>query len=154
MKITYYKLHSLDEDLMEVYIGSTKDIRQRIWNHKYQCKRNWHLPIYMFINVNGGFDNWTFEILDEIEVDSNEERYKIEREFIEKYPLNLNFEIPTRPRNEVYKDKGNNYKRMMKYRIKWNAVRWECKCGSNIRQGDKAIHFKSKKHINYIELNK
>ena len=138
---------------MEVYIGSTKQIKQRIFDHKSECKRNGTQPIYMFINVNGGFDNWAFEILDEIEVEGKK-RYEIEREFIEKYPLNLNSEIPTRPRNEVYKDKGDNYKRMMKRRIKWNAVRWECECGSNIRRGDKAIHFRSKKHINYIELNK
>ena len=147
MKITYYKLHSLDEDLMEVYIGSTKDIRQRIWNHKYQCKRNWHLPIYMFINVNGGFDNWTFEILDEIEVDSNEERYKIEREFIKKLPLNLNVELPTRTDEEYRKDNAEKNK-------KWKEKRFTCECGSNITLPEKARHFRSKKHINYIELNK
>ena len=153
MKITYYKLYCKDEDIHEVYIGSTKDLKQRIYDHKSECNVGGTQPIYMFINVNGGFDNWAFEILDEIDVEGKK-RYEIEREFIEKYPLNLNFEIPTRPRNEVYKDKGENYKRMLKYRKEWSATRWQCECGSNIRQGDKAIHFKSQKHIIYVELNK
>tara|TARA_R110002072_G_C7542186_1_gene498382 strand:- start:11 stop:469 length:459 start_codon:yes stop_codon:yes gene_type:complete len=152
MKITYYKLHSKDEDLMEVYIGSTEHFKRRKNEHKSECKRNWIQPIYMFINVNGGFDNWAFEILDEIEVESKEDRLKIERKFIEKYPLNLNYEVPGRTRKEWQK---THPKKTTKEQEKiWSSQKIECECGSIVRKYDRKKHFRSQKHINYIELNK
>ena len=181
MKITYYKLHCLDKEIKEVYIGSTEDLKHRINKHRSKCKLDGTQVVYMFINVNGGFDNWAFEILDEIEVESKVEKLKIERKFSEKYPLNLNYDVPGRTKKEWSKD--NRKKRNLYYKKyyysnsekkklsckkyyysnpekikqkyqKNKTKRYECECGSNVRYWDKSEHFRSKKHINYIELNK
>tara|TARA_R110000824_G_scaffold150662_1_gene321365 strand:+ start:282 stop:725 length:444 start_codon:yes stop_codon:yes gene_type:complete len=147
MKITYYKLYCKDEDIYAVYIGSTKDLQARIWAHKTECNLGSTHPVHMFINVNGGFENWAFEILDEIEVESKEEKLKIERKFVEKFSLNLNCELPGRTRKEWKKDNAEKIK-------KWKEERFTCECGSKIRQAEKPRHFRTQKHINYIELNK
>jgi len=166
MKITYYKIYCLDKEIKEVYIGSTKHIKQRIYDHKSECKLNGTQVVYMFINVNGGFDNWAFEILDEIKVESKVEKLKIEREFIKKYPLNLNDNIPGRSKKEYVKDNpekrsliGKKYYYSHPEKIKEKYQRrkkrfFECECGSITKIAEKARHFRTKKHINYIELNK
>jgi len=165
MKITYYKIYCLDEDIMEVYIGSTNNLQERKWHHKGKCNSNWHLPVYMFINVNGGFDNWAFEILDEIEVEGKK-RYEIEREFVKKFPLNLNSNLPSRTEKEHKKDnaekikkvKDKHYKNNPDLVKKWYLSRksknFICECGSVGKLQHKARHQRTQKHINYIELNK
>jgi len=71
---TYYKLCHSTDDTKEFYIGSSDDIETRMKSHKYTYNdRLKQRKLYGYIEKNGGFDNWKFEILEEVE---NEQRYE------------------------------------------------------------------------------
>jgi hypothetical protein len=87
-----YKLihkNATNDDM--VYIGSTCDVARRMYIHKSRCtnpndiKHNY--KVYKYIRENGGFEEWKYEILDEIEVPLKkcEERDKYEDNYIRKY---------------------------------------------------------------------
>ena len=81
-----YKLKCKDTNITEFYIGSSIDFETRKRQHKSGTnnlnRREYCLPLYMFINVNGGFDNWDFEVIKEYkfitkkELNMNEQYYK------------------------------------------------------------------------------
>ena len=81
-----YKLKCRDANITEFYIGSSINYDNRKQNHYYHSNnlncRIYCLPLYMFINVNGGIDNWEFEIIKEYkfitkkELNINEQYYK------------------------------------------------------------------------------
>ena len=76
-----YKIVCRDKEITEFYIGSSMDFKDRKRRHKYNSnnlnRKEYCLPLYMFINVNGGFENWEIVVIKE---------YK----FITKKELNIN----------------------------------------------------------------
>jgi len=88
-----------------VYIGSTCDVDGRMKTHKSHCTNPndiyHHYKVYKYIRENGGWEEWKYEILDEIEVPLKEceERYKYEDEYIRRYDainkLNRGYNIRT-----------------------------------------------------------
>ena len=81
-----YKLKCRDTNITEFYIGSSVDFNTRKSEHKSHSnnlnRKEYCYPLYMFINVNGGFDNWEFEVIKEFkfitkkELTINEQYYK------------------------------------------------------------------------------
>jgi len=81
-----YKIVCKDKEINEFYIGSSIDFDDRKRNHKNNSnnlnRRNYCLPLYMFINVNGGFENWEIVVIKEYkfitkkELTMNEQYYK------------------------------------------------------------------------------
>jgi len=59
-----YKIYCLDENVKDIYIGRTNNIKDRTKNHKFNCKTQTN-KLYTFINNNGGWNNWKLEILEE-----------------------------------------------------------------------------------------
>lgn len=66
-----YKIYCKDAAVTEFYIGSTVDLRNRIWNHNSNynnvnnsTSRQYHQKVYQFIRENGGISNWDFEVLE------------------------------------------------------------------------------------------
>ncbi len=64
-----YKIVCKDKEITEFYVGSSIDFDGRKSQHK-NCSNNLNLleycsPLYMFINVNGGYNNWEYEIIKE-----------------------------------------------------------------------------------------
>ena len=83
-----YKLFHKTKQLC--YIGSTRCLKTRIYNHKTQAKYNTHIPLYNCIRDNGGFEEWDFKILRKFDFINKEELRKYEEEFIELYRPALN----------------------------------------------------------------
>ena len=98
-----YLLRSLDPAAVNVYVGSTKNLIQRMRVHKCDAKAN-RSSIYEYINKFGGWKNWTIEILETIEYTDRLELLKRERYHLEQYPNRLNKTIPTRTEQERNKD--------------------------------------------------
>ena len=81
-----YKIVCKDTNITEFYIGSSIDFKGRKYNHKSDSNnlnsKEYCYPLYMFINVNGGFDNWEFEVIKEYkfitkkELEMNEQHWK------------------------------------------------------------------------------
>ena len=156
--IKIYKLFCKDPNVKDVYIGSTKDIKDRVKKHEYNCNKEngkkYHYNVYKFIRDNGGFDNWDVEELEECDEDN---RFQKERYYIEKLETtNLNSNIPYREQNEysrLYyknnKEKENNrckryYQEVTKARKSKEII---CFCGSVIKMGSLQTHLKSQIHL-------
>ena len=77
------------------YVGSTINLKDRIRTHKRDCIRFPNRLVYSVINNN--WDDWKFNILEEIKCNSVEELKKKECEIIKKIG-NLNVVIPYRKR--------------------------------------------------------
>lgn len=115
-----YKIVCKDKEITEFYIGSSMNFNHRKVLHKNNSnnlnRREYCYPLYMFINVNGGFDNWEFEVIKE---------YK----FITKKELNINEQYY----KDLLKPTLNNYnavgldKERIKNRMKlYNSIKANC----------------------------
>ena len=93
MKVYYfYKICSLDNEY--IYIGSTKNVRHRISQHKSDCNNNkskkYNYKLYLHIRQNGGLDNFYFDIIESINTNDKEIVLKQEQYLMNKYNSNLN----------------------------------------------------------------
>jgi hypothetical protein len=77
--------------LREMYIGSTEDLEYRKRKHNETSKnpnsKNYNNKVYQFIRENGGFDSWTFEMIEQYECE-NETELRVR----EQYYLDINKE--------------------------------------------------------------
>jgi len=179
--IIIYKIYCKNEEIKDCYIGSTSNIKNRIYLHKSDCnnenaKKKYNQYIYIYIRENGGWDNWEYKIICEC---PKEDRYEMERWHIENCKeSNLNKCIPNRTikdyNKEYYeknKDKIKKYKKEYhqknkelinkkhkEYREKKKQIieekrkqKMTCICGSVFRIDSKIRHCKRKKHQNYIK---
>ncbi len=86
-----YKIFALDPDDDACYIGSTTaSMRQRIAKHKLCCRTGRDLKIYRYIRDNGGWDAFTYEILESKLVSSKAEQFACEQEFMDLLEPSLN----------------------------------------------------------------
>lgn len=90
MFIYFYKIICKDETITDCYVGSTKNMKNRIKDHKtLSITKNF--KVYEFIKNNGGWDNWKFEVMITIELDDDgDDRYVIEQQYIESEHATLN----------------------------------------------------------------
>jgi hypothetical protein len=91
-----YIIQSNCSHISDFYLGVTKNLQTRIYHHK-RNKENSYL--YTFINNNGGWNNFYFEVIEEIDDDN---RYQIERDYIEFLKPSLN------TYHSVYKQTANS----------------------------------------------
>jgi len=76
---TYYKVKHLTDDAKECFVGSAKDIKRRIYEHKHAVG---HLKLYKYVRKNGGWDNWKFDILETKLCETPYQRYTRESKLI------------------------------------------------------------------------
>ena len=110
-----YKLYCKDDNIDDFYIGSTINIKNRISCHKsYSKSKKKQLKLYDFINNNGGFNNFEFEIIEKINCDNKLDLHKREKHYIKTLKPSLNTSIPSRNRKEY----DIEYYEKNKYKIK------------------------------------
>ena len=127
-----YKISHPDHS--ESYIGSTINLKNRIYTHRSMSKIS-NNKLYSFIKKTDDFNNFIFEILFEINC-SKLELLKLEKKFIEILKPELNSNSPYLTKEES-KEKSNNYKKEKKY----------CDiCNCTISNRHFSRHTKSKKH--------
>ncbi len=63
-----YKIFCKDSNVTEIYVGSTINFNRRGRQHKSICSNckspNYNFPLYCYIRENGGWDNFTIEIIE------------------------------------------------------------------------------------------
>ena len=160
-----YKLWSPQGD--EIYIGSTtQPLYKRLSHHKghTDCSSK-----YLFKN----YDVVKIELLERFPCDNREELTKKEGEYIRGHDTCLNRCIAGRTQKEYYQDnkedvkeykkeyRENNkeyikecdkkhakkYRENNKEKIK---EKFNCECGGTYRRRDKLKHFRTKKHIDFM----
>ena len=90
-----YNLYKIDSN--DCYIGKTRNIIKRMALHKSYSKSSTY-KLYEFMRANGGFENFTYEIL-ETNIPEEQGVYK-ERYYFDMYQPNLNSNVPNRSQQE------------------------------------------------------
>jgi len=147
-KCVIYKLCCRDPTITDVYVGHTTNKTNRKRHHRVACNnendKDYNIYVYQFIRDNGRFDNWEMIILEEYPCENVNQATLRERYWLESLNATLNKCIPSRTKQEYYLQNREiiNKKRYEKI---------ECECGSSYTKNHQARHFKSKKHIEYLE---
>jgi len=158
-----YKLCCKDTDIKEIYIGSTINFRNRKCAHKTNCNninnKKHNYKVYQFIREHGGFENWEMILIENVNCNTKLELHKIERKYIEELQPSLNKHLPLRNKKEYYNDNKEKITEHKKeYRIKnkdkineSQKEKFTCECGGKFTKCHKSRHFKSKKHIKFLQ---
>ena len=135
-----YKIVCKDPTITEFYIGSTKDLNKRIISHK--CNSNnlnsrvYCSPFYMFLNVNGSFNNWETIVLEEYKNINKKDLLLEEQNYIKLLKPQLN----------DYYAIGWDGKRKKIYNNVRNKKKVNCPiCNETMNQGSLTRH-KKRKH--------
>ena len=153
-----YKLihnDAINDDM--IYIGSTIDIKMRMYKHKDVCKnpniKEHNSKVYKYIRENGGWNNWKYEIIDEVEVTLRDDIYEYENAYIRKYDAinKLNSRFARRTKKEYLENNKEYIKRRNKEKYERNK--------EQVLQKDKDKYDKNKEQIlkrvkEYRERNK
>lgn len=130
-----YKICCNDDNISDIYIGSTRNFLHRISHHKYYCNtpysNKYNRLVYRFIRDHGGWDNWKVVPIRLFDVICDMDLLKIERWYIENYVPSLNQQIPYRT-NEEYR------------------IRYMCVCGKRYTIKNLKIHNNTVSHKKYM----
>ena len=113
-EVSIYKLYSKDPEINEIYIGCTKRLLRHMTKHYYVCHTS-NTPrhnayVHKFIREHGGWNDWTYEILETATLTTMEQR-KLKRHYIETLKATLNTYLPTRTDRE----RKSNARRKARY---------------------------------------
>lgn len=91
---SFYLINCKDENIIDNYIGSTSNLKDRLKHHlklfNNENHKGYYRKIYKIIRDNGGFENWKMEELFTFECNNNIEARKIEQKLIDEYQPTLN----------------------------------------------------------------
>jgi hypothetical protein len=152
-----YKIHC--NITGEDYYGSTdRDIEGRMEYHRKSPEHPAKPVSASIIERN----DWSYEIMEEVDYIIRVDLLIRERYYIENYPC-ININIPYRSMEEKreYKRKyQREYQRQLRLNPQYRSTRErkyksnECECGGRYTtESNKVIHIKSKKHQRYIDNN-
>ncbi len=173
-----YKIVCNNLNIPDMYIGHTTNFKTRKNQHKNCCNNksqtNYFLNIYQFIRDNGGWNNWTMIKIEDYPCNSLLDATKRERELLEEFKPNLNYNIPARTKKEYYQDNSEYFSLLNRDRrlnnldkfkekdkiyydnnkdkiLQKQNEKYNCDCGGFYTRCNKAIHFKTKKHQEYLK---
>ena len=93
-EMIFYIIKCNDDSITDMYVGSTFDFARRKGSHKSVCNNNnsinHNLKIYQVIRENGGWNNWSMNVVDRKIVKDKIEATQYEQSLIDKYKTNLN----------------------------------------------------------------
>lgn len=142
-KYTIYRITSGEYH----YIGSTKDFNQRKSQHKLNCSRDGHLPLYVKITENGGWANCSIVPIEELDCERRITALIREEYWRRQYVNTLNV-------NQAYVSEEERSDRKKASNAKTNAV-WapkrcldyiQCACGGEYQAHCKTAHIRGKRH--------
>jgi hypothetical protein len=149
-----YKIVCKNEDVKDVYVGSTTRFNKRRTEHKKRCNNNiykeYNHKIYQIIRANGGWDN--FEMVEIIKQPCNDRAHAhaLERYYCELLNSNMNTVLPGRDK-EKKKIYQNEYYVKNKEKLKLYQHEYKQKKKEHKKELQKIYHetFKQKKILNY-----
>jgi hypothetical protein len=163
-KSVIYILKCKNEEIPEIYVGSTENSDNRFIQHKKNCnytsRPHYNYKVYRFIRANGGIDNWEMDIIEEYPCENNLQLRIRERYWYDLMTPELNSSKPYVSREErkiidreyskKYRTKHKEYAK--EYREK--AGKYNCKCGSIVANLTASIkrHNNCGKHLNWLAI--
>jgi len=117
-----YRIECLDEEIKDIYIGSTGDLKERIANHKCCCNNinrpEYNYKLYKFIRNHGGWNNWRIDIELLTTGYDKEIRLEMEQNYIDCLKPSLNSKNAKGLDMEKLKEHNKQYKLDNKEKIK------------------------------------
>lgn len=143
--ITYsiYKISCKDTNIKDIYVGSTMNVAKRTTQHKHKCLVDNQRQVYKCIRNNGGWDNWQLTVLDVLKCPNKRTAEIVERYYIEQLKATLNSVIPIISENELKEIITHHNK-------KSGQIFHECQCGKRYSLKNRARHFRSMFHQNFL----
>ena len=157
-KTIFYGIVCNDFNIKDCYVGHTTNFIKRKQSHKNHCKyeksKLHNLKVYQFIRENGGWDNWSMIMVEQISCENLNEACKIERKLLEEYKATLNMVIPYREEKEsIKKYYEENVDKIKEQKKEYLKVTTYCDfCKKYIKCATKARHCKSKLHIKNSQI--
>mgnify|MGYP003651795776 CR=1 FL=1 len=149
-----YKFVCRDKSVKDEYIGSTKNLHQRIISHKSHCNNSnsskYNYKVYQFIRENGAWENWEIVVIKKIPNTNKEARYYIEQFYKNLYKPTLNTINAMGLDIEGKKEWQKNYDKIyyIENKDRFNAnkrVKVKCPiCDKEINKGNINRHIKRK----------
>ena len=137
-----YKIGCKDTNITEFYIGSSMNFIKRKDLHKSRsnnlnCKEYCN-PLYMFLNVNGGWENWEIEVIKEYKFITKKELEMNEQYYIDLLKPELNSK--NAKGLDIERKKNNNKIR--------NSKKANCPhCNKEMRKDSINRHIKSQHNL-------
>ena len=146
--MSYYIYKICCDDLPEfIYVGSTKAFRERKRRHRLNTLNGSPEKLYNIMRDNGGWDNWRMVILEDIGEVSLTQARITEEEHRVKLNANLNSQRCHRTEEDII-EQGKIIKH--NWYINQPNPKINCDCGGKYTLHHKETHFKTKKHLKYI----
>lgn len=178
MEYIFYKIKCNDDNIKFIYVGSTKNIKDRKWAHKSDCynenRKTYNLKLYTTIRNNGGWDNWIMEPIGKGLFNTRLDARIEEQKYIKELEANLNSfnavmtkedencmkaEYVKNNREKVAESKKKyreTHKEEINLKNRNNLERKEyykkktiCECGGSYTYAHKAEHIRSNKHCEF-----
>lgn len=104
-KCVIYKLECSDNDITDIYIGSTCNFNRRKTEHKSICNnsedKKYNLFVYQYIRDHGGFDNWNMLLIEKYSCNNKLEKLSREKHWAKELNAKLNKRNENRTYNEL-----------------------------------------------------
>lgn len=101
-----YKIVSNDQNINDIYVGSTTDFNKRKRQHKTDCNnvnsKQHNLKVYQIIRQNGGWEEWMMIKIEDYPCTSWNEAHTRERHYYNLLVGTMNSQVPTRTQKEYY----------------------------------------------------
>ncbi len=172
-KSVIYGIYCKDITVLEFYIGSTHDEKQREQTHKSDCNNEnsekYNYKVYIFIRDNGGWDNWIFKVIQRFPCENKIELVEREQYHYDLLKSALNTYRPYVSEEERkeqiriydskrYKDNRDEIKIVKSKYYKDNREeirikqkqKFICDCGVELTIGSKKRHLETNRHKNFI----
>jgi predicted GIY-YIG superfamily endonuclease len=139
------------------YIGSTKDLKQRINTHKCACnkkdRKKYNMKIYEMIREAGGWDKCEMTPIEEYECETKQQALIREEYWRREYTSDLN---SIRAHRTIEEKKEQSKYSKEKYENNKNRLskQYVCECGGKYQHIHKSKHQKTKKHKDYLDRTK
>jgi len=148
------------------YIGSTKDYKQRMRDHKSSCcnpnGRDHNVKVYKYIRENGGWSVWSKMIIATVDVKDKLEQKQYEQFYIDHLEPGLNCCRSYQSHEQLIEYKKEWYNKNKEYLTEkhkeWYNKNKElqnqkinCICGGKYTRANKSHHEKTQKHKNYTK---
>jgi hypothetical protein len=108
---TYYKIISKDENIKDIYVGKTKNFKNRVREHRNNCNKEnckcYNYKLYKYIRENGGWDNFNMIEIEKGEYNDKDSAIR-EKYWIEELNATLNSNIPSRTLKDYFKEYREN----------------------------------------------
>jgi hypothetical protein len=155
---TIYQIVCKDSNVIESYVGSTVNLKNRIYKHKTNCTNSnsekYNTKIYQFIRENGGFNNWKFNILETIECVDEYDSYVIEQTYINDLKSELNSQsaftglTKKEYHQKYYKEYNKKYRQENKEKISEQTKKYRQENKEKINEKNKKYRVLNNDKIN------